>query len=208
MISYICHFISYYDTIYIRDMACDITLDFTDIMSYYIWFCLPCFRCLHEQWPHSRVQTLRVEGPRYSAFSQSFSIHEPGWGMAVAKAQRLRLYHRNGRGWGCTIEAWIMSLRMKASFARVGCSIRCADKKVCFIQFFHCFTSMDGLALAATALTSTKDCPTCECPRLLGSVWERPTGSILFGNLMSYVGLLRRLARSSSIRTRASRTAA
>ena len=28
---------------------------------------------------------------------------------------------------------------------------------------------MDGLEIAATALTSTKDCPTCECPRhLLG----------------------------------------
>jgi hypothetical protein len=29
---------------------------------------------------------------------------------------------------------------------------------------------MDGLELAASALTSTRDCPTCECPReLLGS---------------------------------------
>ena len=40
-----------------------------------------------------------------------------------------------------------------------------ADKKVQFVQFFHYFTSMDGLEIAATALTSTKDCPTCECPR-------------------------------------------
>ena len=44
-----------------------------------------------------------------------------------------------------------------------------ADKKLQFVQFFHYFTSMDGLEIAATALTSTKDCPTCECPRhLLG----------------------------------------
>ena len=29
---------------------------------------------------------------------------------------------------------------------------------------------MDGLEIAATALTSTKDCPNCECPRhLLGT---------------------------------------
>ncbi len=38
---------------------------------------------------------------------------------------------------------------------------RFANKKVRFVQFFHFFTSMDGLELATTALTSTKDCPTC-----------------------------------------------
>jgi hypothetical protein len=39
-----------------------------------------------------------------------------------------------------------------------------------FVQFFYFFNSMDGLELASTALTSTKDCPTCECPRhLLGT---------------------------------------
>ena len=52
---------------------------------------------------------------------------------------------------------------------RIGRYLCFADKNVQFVQFFHYFTSMDGLEIAATALTSTKDCPTCECPRhLLG----------------------------------------
>ena len=44
--------------------------------------------------------------------------------------------------------------------------------------------------------------------KVLGIFWERQKGSALFGTLMSYVRLLRRLALSSSIRTRVSRTAA
>ena len=42
----------------------------------------------------------------------------------------------------------------------------------------------------------------------LGIFWDQPKGSTLFRTLMSYVRLLRRLALSSSIWTRVSRTAA
>ena len=49
---------------------------------------------------------------------------------------------------------------------KVGRYIHCADKMVRFVQFPPFFTSMDGLELAATALTSTKDCPTSESQRV------------------------------------------
>ena len=71
------------------------------------------------------------------------------------KQRRLRLYHR------CM--DYVIADENK--LCKEGHYLCFADKKVRFVQFFHYFTSMDGLEIAATALTSTKDCPTCECPR-------------------------------------------
>ncbi len=59
---------------------------------------------------------------------------------------------------------------MRTSFARKGDFFDSLTSKVRFVKFFHFFTSLDRLELAASALTSTKDCPTCECLReLLGT---------------------------------------
>ena len=67
------------------------------------------------------------------------------------KQRQLRLYHRS--------MDYVIADENK--LCKVGCYIHCADKMVRFVHFFHFFTSMDWLELAATALTSTKDCPTC-----------------------------------------------
>ena len=75
------------------------------------------------------------------------------------KQRRLRLYHR----------CMDYVIADENELCKERHYLRFADKKVRLVQFFHYFTSMDGLEIAATALTSTKDCPTCECPRhLLG----------------------------------------
>ena len=42
---------------------------------------------------------------------------------------------------------------------------RWTDKKVCLGQAFWHIISMDGLEIAATALSSTMVCPTYECPK-------------------------------------------
>ena len=63
----ISHMISYHDITYEIWYHTMISYMISYMMWQYIWFCLPCFRCLHEQWPHSDVQAFRVEGPRYSA---------------------------------------------------------------------------------------------------------------------------------------------
>ena len=79
------------------------------------------------------------------------------------KQRRLRLYHR------CMDYVIADENELWQLLCKERHYLRFADKKVRLVQFFHYFTSMDGLEIAATALTSTKDCPTCECPRhLLG----------------------------------------
>ena len=86
---------------------------------------------------------------------KAFTNQDEEW----QKQRQLRLYHRS----------MDYVIADETELCKVGCYIHCADKMVRFVQFFHFFTSIDGLELAATALTSTKDCPTCECPRhLLG----------------------------------------
>ena len=86
---------------------------------------------------------------------KAFTNQDEEW----QKQRQLRLYHRS----------MDYVIADENELCKVGRYIHCADKMVSFVQFFHFFTSMDGLELAATALTSTKDCPTCECPRhLLG----------------------------------------
>ena len=42
---------------------------------------------------------------------------------------------------------------------------RWADKLVCLGKAFWHIISLDGLEIAATALSSTMECPTCECPK-------------------------------------------
>ena len=78
---------------------------------------------------------------------KTFTNQDEEW----QKQRQLRLYHRS-------ID-YVIAYENK--LCKVGLYIHCADKMVSFVQFFHFFTSMDGLELAATALTSTKDCPTC-----------------------------------------------
>ena len=82
----ISHMISYHDITYKIWYHTMTSHMISYMMWQYIWFCLPGFRCLHEQWPHSDVQAFCVEGPRYSACALSFSRHEPGRWMAEAKA--------------------------------------------------------------------------------------------------------------------------
>ena len=83
--------------------------------------------------------------------ASAFTNQDEEW----QKQRRPRLYHRS-------IDYVIAD---ENELCKEGRYFRFADKKVRFVQFFHFFTSMDGLELAATALTSTRDCPTCECPR-------------------------------------------
>ena len=71
------------------------------------------------------------------------------------RQRRLRLYHRS----------MDYVVADENELCRAGRYFRFADKKIRFVQFFHFFSSMDGLEIAASALTSTLDCPTCECPR-------------------------------------------
>ena len=121
------------------------------------WFCLPGFRCLHEQWPNSDVQAFawKVLGILPVLKASAVTNQDDEW----QKQRRLRLYHR----------CMDYVIADENELCKEKLYLRFADKKVRLVQFFHYFTSMDGLEIAATALTSTKDCPTCECPRhLLG----------------------------------------
>ena len=87
--------------------------------------------------------------------ASAFTNQDEEW----QQQRRLRLYHRS-------MDYVIADENELCKEIRY---FRFADKKVRRVQFFHFFTSMDGLEIAASALTSTKDCPTCECPReLLG----------------------------------------
>jgi len=87
--------------------------------------------------------------------ASAFTNQDEEW----QKQRRLRLYHRS-------MDYVIADENELCKERRF---FRFADKMVRSVHFFHYFTSMDGLELAATALTSTRDCPTCECPRdLLG----------------------------------------
>ena len=87
--------------------------------------------------------------------ASAFTNSDEAW----QKQRRLRLYHR------CMDHV----IAQENELCKVGRYFRFADKKVLFAKCFHYFTSMDGLEVAATALSSVMDCPTCECPRdLLG----------------------------------------
>jgi len=79
--------------------------------------------------------------------ASAFTNQDEEW----QKQRRLRLYHR----------CMDYVIADENELCKEGQYFRFADKKVRFVKFFHFFTSMDGLELAASALTSTRDCPTC-----------------------------------------------
>ena len=88
--------------------------------------------------------------------ASAFTNQDEEW----QKQRQLRLYHGS----------MDYVIADENELCKEGRYFRFADKKVRFVKFVHFFTSMDGLELAASALTSTRDCPTCECPReLLGT---------------------------------------
>ncbi len=69
--------------------------------------------------------------------------------------RRLNMYHR-------VMDPVIAEINELCKTARY---YHWADKLVCLgLAFWH-IISMDGLEIAATALSSTMVCPTCECPR-------------------------------------------
>ena len=87
--------------------------------------------------------------------SSAFTNVDEAW----QKQWRLRLFHR------CMDHV----IAQENELCKVGRYFRFADKKVRFAKCFHYFTSMNGLEVASTALSSVMDCSTCECPReLLG----------------------------------------
>ncbi len=75
--------------------------------------------------------------------------------MRPGRVCRLNLYHR-------CMDPVIAEINEMCKIPRY---YRWADKFVILRQPFWHIISMDGLEIAATALSSTMTCPTCECPK-------------------------------------------
>ncbi len=99
----------------------------------------------------SRPYAWRVLGILLILKASAYTNTDKDW----QKQHRLNMFHR-------AMDPVIAEINELCKTARY---YRWADKLVRLGRAFWHIISMDGLEIAATALSSTMHCPTCKCPR-------------------------------------------
>ena len=99
----------------------------------------------------SRPYAWRVLGILPILKASACTNQDKGW----QSQRRISMFHR-------AMDPVIAEINELCKTARY---YRWADKKVRLGQAFWHIISLDGLEIAATALSSTMECPTCECPK-------------------------------------------
>ena len=99
----------------------------------------------------SRPYAWRVLGILPILKASACTNQDKGW----QAQRRINMFHR-------AMDPVIAEINELCKTARY---FRWADKLVRLGQAFWHIISLDGLEIAATALSSTMECPTCECPK-------------------------------------------